>query len=271
MKNMPIWALCLVVLMTGCTRQGETAQDAKSASKSMAKLATSDSQKELWKQAAETGAQQPSPPVVNSPVSDRTRVRVPNQAIKGAQPSLPEGLISGVVLIDVPELKGGRLSGKYPVARVSGERLELRVDEKRFLIFNARARGGPLRVKENEQADLDLRLNDDIYNRTLILGIKTASGDGLVSILDGGVKPVTVSLPLFGLVARQVGSPENHTMNVEVTVAGETKVLRIGQIEEFRRAGLSVGLIGSEAYEGESAAALEGNPYVINLTAWKTK
>ena len=79
--------------------------------------------------------------------------------------------------------------------------------------------------------------------------------------------PVTVSVPLFGLVARQAGEADGGTMDVDVRV-GEDAARRIksGAIVRFR--GLAVGLRASTARRNADRKTLEGNPYSIDLVAW---
>jgi hypothetical protein len=58
-------------------------------------------------------------------------------------------------------------------------------------------------------------------------------------------------------------------MSVEVRVRGERQVLRQGQLVDFPGAGLTIGLIGSTALTGPDRFRAEGNPYAIDLIAWR--
>ena len=90
--------------------------------------------------------------------------------------------------------------------RVEGEQIELDLGGQGTLALFARARGGPLRANNGDVAQLDLRLREDPFNRQQIMALRFANQDGIVSALDMGDKPVTISIALFKLVATQTGA-----------------------------------------------------------------
>jgi hypothetical protein len=237
-------------------------------SQAMSQTATTDEQKRLWREAAAKATELKAAAVLQRPVEKRQRVAVPEVRVPPKPASLPRDMASGARVLAAPELTEGRFAGKATVLRAEGERLELDLGDNRVLAILAKIGGAPARVRQGATVELDYRVRDDPFDRQSRLALRLPEGGGLVSVLEGGTRPVTLQVPMFQLTATQVGKPELNTMNVEVRVGGERQVLKVGEIGEFKKAGLSVGLLGSIAYEGDAAAATEGNPYAINLTAW---
>jgi hypothetical protein len=58
-------------------------------------------------------------------------------------------------------------------------------------------------------------------------------------------------------------------MAVEIQVGGERRTMTQGQVIDLTGAGLTIGLIGSTALTGASRFQAEGNPYAIDLVAWR--
>lgn len=259
------------VFLLWLNQQVRPPKDAKQATQKAAQLATTEQQKRLWQEAADKGITLESVPVVQQPVETRKPVVVQERKVEAKPTKLPAGMLSGMRILAAPFLPEGRFSGSATVLRAEDERLELDLGQKRLLVLNARLRGGAVRAKAGEQVTLDYQVNDDPYDRRQLLALKTQQGDGLVSVLHGDKKPVELQIPMFQLTVKQVGRPKQQRMNVEVTVGEERQVLTAGQIVEFKQAGLIVGLIASIAYEGEQAPVAEGNPYAINLVAWRSQ
>jgi hypothetical protein len=260
-----------VALMVSCGPKTKR-QDAAADAQKQSELSTNQDQARLWKEANKQGLEKIPQP--GQPVQLRQPNAVPNVPSQSKPAPLPQGLQGGVRIISLPQLPGEvakSFAGTVQIRRVEGELIELDLGGQGLLSLYARARGGPLRAKQGEQAQLDLRFRDDPFDRQLILALRLVNGDGVVSALDSGDKPVTVKIPLFKLVSTQTGAPEKNLMNVLVTAGGERKMLSPGQIVEFPDAGLTVGLVGSDAFSGESANAVEGRPYALNIVAWPTK
>lgn len=261
-----------VVLLAACapTPTDKPPKDSAGTAQALSQLATTPEQARLWTEAAGTGtaAGLEKIPVAEHPVQLRKRVVAPDQAIKPRPVGLPEGLRAGIRIVGAPALKEDSFSGTVQVRSVDAERLELDLGQQRILTLYARVRGGPMRAQAGQKAELDYRVRDDPFDRRQVVALRVETGDGIASILEGGSEPVTVQIPLFQLVASQVGKPEEGTMAVEVQIGSTKQVLTQGQIVEFPEHRLTVGVVASSAYVGADAYRAEGNPYAIRLVAW---
>lgn len=247
-------------------------KDAASDGQKQSELTNNQEQARLWKEANKQGLEKVPQP--DQPVQLRQQPGVANTAVQTKAAPLPQGLQGGISIVALPQLSGDyekAFTSGVRVRSVEGERIELDLGGQGVLSFYARARGGPLRIKSGDEAQLDLRYRDDPFNRREIVALRLADGDGVVSALDSSDKPVTLTIPLFQLTARQLRPTERYHMDVEVSVGGETQILKPGQLVEFSRAGITVGIVGSNVFTGEAANAAEGPPYALNIVAWPTR
>lgn len=262
-------ALACLVSMAACS-DGESRQltDAKRA-EAQGRLATTPEQARLWAAASRTeGARGLEEiPVVANPVTSRRPVAVPDRKAADAGPQLAASIPTGVRILAAPELPTRGFSGAARVLRAEGERLELDLGDQRTLTLLVRTAGRPLRAAPEGLGRLDLRLSDDPRGGREIIAMRL-DGDAILSVLETGPKPVAVEVPLFGLTARQVGEAKGNTMQVEIRVGSESKVLAQGETAEFPASRLAVGLVASPAYTGAAAASLEGPPFGMRLIAW---
>lgn len=260
--------VALLVLGSGC--QARPPADPQRVARSQAALTGDTVQARLWRTAAERPASQ-SQPVrpVDTVVTSRVRVQTPSRQVSGQAVTFPAEMRGGLRVDAMPDLPGGSYVGAARVVQASGERVELDLAGGLRLGLLARARGGPLRLAANEEVQLEIRIRAEPADRQRIVALRSRDGDGIVSILETGTKPVSVSIRLFGLVARQVGNAERGTMPVEVQAGGERRTLTQGQVIDLASAGLTVGLIGSTALTGGDRFQAEGNPYAIDLIAWR--
>jgi hypothetical protein len=270
MKTYTLTCLCLLAGLCACSKTPGRPQP-KDAAVQMSRLATDPKQAELWKQTA-------SSPVGNlnqvaaaeKAVQVRQRVTVANRSSQPKPASLPPGQPNAVRIVSVGDPQVSSYSGKVKIARLEGEQVVLDLGEGRTVTLLLRLHAGALKAQSGESAQLEMRLRNDPHDRAESLALKMAGGNGIVSILEGGVKPVNLRVPLYSLAAEQVSKPENGTMPVMVTVAGERQTLRQGQISNFKSAGLTVGIVSSLAVTGQDVSREEGNPYAIRLLAWPT-
>jgi hypothetical protein len=263
------------ILLTACGGPTQRPSDAAGNAQKTGELAANPEQARLWKEAAEKNKQGLEKiPLPNRPVQQRPVATVPNTTVQTTPTGLPQGMQGGIRIISFPNLPGEAaksFNNTAQVRRVEGEQIELDLGQQRTLTLYAKARGGPLRARAGESSQLDLRFRDDPFDRQQILALRLANGDGVISALDSGDKPVTLNIRLFRLTATQIGNPERNSMQVAVTVGGALQVLSQGQVVDFAQAGLTVGIVGSSAYVGPNAPAAEGRPYALNLVAWPNK
>jgi hypothetical protein len=262
-----VMAAGALVLLSGCARQTPPA-DARGRAERLSEQAASPDQARLWREAAARGTaagiEQLSVPARG--VETRARVTPPNRA--GAEQTavnLPTGVQGAARILAAPAIEGG-FNGQAEVLKVDGERIDLNLGQQRLLSIQARAAGRPLQIKAGERAQVDYRVRDDPFDRQRIMAVRTTAGDGVVTVLDSGTKPVSVQVPLFRLVATQTGQPANGSMPVEVRVGDVRRMMATGQIADF--SGVTVGVQASSALVGADAFRAEGNPYSIDLVAW---
>lgn len=273
-RKLAIEVLILPVLFAGCSRlDSDGTRDAASAAEAQGRLAATREQAQLWKAAAKHAAAGglDKLPVVENPVAQRPRVAVQDRRVQAQPFSFPKDLVAGVQVIAAPELPEARFAGVAQVARSEGERVDLDLGERRILSLYVRAGSSPLRIASEEKVRLDYRVSDDRSGRRAIVALRMQDGTGVVSLLESGSAPIAVQVPLFDLSATQVGMADKYTMDVEVRVGKERKVLSQGQVGEFPASRLSVGLVASVAHAGAQAAETEGSPYAIRIIAWPTR
>lgn len=259
-----------LMLVGGCAPAPEAPKDAREAARTQAELSTDAEQARLWQEAAESGttAGMEQLSVEGSPVRTRQPAVVPDQAVEAQRKAYPETIQSAVTVVSAAELDAP-FSGPARVASTDGEFLTLDLGEERVLSLQTKVRGGPLRVKEGETAELLYRAGDP-FARNDVIALKLEDDD-LLYALVGADGPVSLELEAFDLTAKQVGEPKDNTMAVEISSGGESHTLSAGEQATLRKPGLTVEVKASVAVQGESAYALPGRPYRIELLGWRTK
>ena len=266
---------CLLITLasiSGCARDdSEKPVDAKGVAEAQGRLAATPEQAKLWDAAARSGAAQgvQKAPMVENPVVPRPRVSVQDRKAQIATARLAADA-TDVHILSAPELPGGAFEGSAKVLQAEGDRLELDLGNQRILSLQARVGGRALRAKADEFGRVDLRLGGNPRSPREIVAVRLPGNDGMLSVLETGREPVVVKVPLFELIAQQVGKPEAHTMAVEVRVGSESRVLAQGQRAEFPARRLVVLLISSTAYTGPAAEGVEGMPFGMQLIGWST-
>ena len=261
-------AIALITLCA-CSRQTVDQKSPASVADEASKLAATPEQERLWKEAASRSSQ----PAVQTPktedaVTERQEANVAQGKAAEKMPQIPPNVTGAVIMMDAPPLKTPSYRGAARVASVDGPQVELQLGDVGRIAFVARAAGLPLALSEGEAAQVEYRSQDDPQDRQEILAVKTAAGDGIVSIVDSDTKPVSVTVALYNLVARQVGEARDSTMDVEVRVGNASKVMKAGEVANL--GGLTVGLRASGAYQGADVYRIEGNPFTLDLVAWPT-
>ncbi len=262
---------CLGLVLAACAREDETRSlTAEEAADGMSQLAVTPEQAELWKAAPESSAAAlENISVATQAVESRAHPEDANRPVGGGQFALAAGQPNAVRIISAPEIAKGAYLGPARITAVEGDRVDFDLGEKRQLSVLLRLQSAPLRAKSGDQAQIEFRRRDDPRDRAELFALK-APGQGIVTVLEGATKPVTVSVALYKLTAAQTGEALHGTMPVLVTVGGEQMTLRQGETADFKRAGLTVGIVASLAVSGEDVNREEGNPYAIRLLAWSS-
>lgn len=258
-----------VTCLAGCRR--DTELRSKDAAERMSDVAADQKQAELWRQAAARENRSLGQfKAADAPVQSRRRV-APTATPPQPQPqdaTLPAQQPTAVQVLSAPGGPEQAYSGPATIRSISGERVEIDLGGARTIQLALRVRAGGLQARPGDPVQVEWRARDVPENRMEILALRTASGDGIVSVLDGGPRPVSVRVALFRLTATQTGTPEKGSLPVEVSVGDERQTLRQGQVAEFNSANLAVGVVASLAVSGEDVNREEGNPFAIRLLAW---
>jgi hypothetical protein len=261
-----VMTLILAMALQGCRRSPE-----RKTAEQLSKLATTRDQARLWQQAADQGltAGLAKLEQTDRPVQSRQPSTVDNLTIPPAaqNPAIPAGVVGTIRIISSTGLENADYNGSATVADVSGERLSLDLGERRTLVFQARADGGPLGVMKGDMVRVECRFRNERINRRQILAVRAPNGRGIARITETGSSALSVTVSLFGLVAKQAMG--QSPTSVDVRVGGARKVMVPGEIAQI--GGLTVGLLTSSAITGPEAQTLEGSPYSIDLIAWSSR
>jgi hypothetical protein len=265
-----ILSLAALALLGACAATDVLPRKDAGVATHQAALTTDPAQAALWKEAADSGALAGIAKLRagRAQLAPRQAARVSDRPAAMARTPYPQALQTAVS-ISLPAGFGGRFTGAVPVRAVEGEFMELVLADKQVLRLHSKLDGVPLRARANETADVVLRAGD-IYERNDILAVRLA-GDELIHALVGAKGPVRFALRERGLTAEQTGKPEGNAMAVRVSLGGETRTLGPGEQADFGEAGLTLKILASVAVQGQATHALEGEPYRIELLAWRTR
>jgi hypothetical protein len=262
----------LAVMTVGLAQACQRAPERPPAvAQAQAELTPDTAQARLWTEAATagTGPAAAGLRVDSGAVRRRTAVRIPDRPIAQREQAFPQEVPAAVALLAVPEL-AEPFSGTATVGAIRGEVLTLDLGQGRVLQLQAKVGGAPLRAAAGESARLFYRGSGDPFLRNDVLDLQLPN-DRLVYALVGAAAPVRLEIPSAGIQAAQIDRPDSNMMAVAVTLRSERRTLRPGEQAEFPGAGLTVRLLASVAVQGEAAHAVEGDPYRIELLAWRTR
>jgi len=251
--------------LLGACRQTPAQQSAEMARR-VAALATTPEQARLWRDAADHGL---TPglqrlPVVAQPVQQPPAgARAVSQQVPAQPVVIPVGVVSAVRVLAAPPAD---FDGSAAVVDVAGDRLELNLGRQQTLRVLARAGGKPIPTRKGERVRVEYQVPSDPRTGRAVVAIRTQAGNGIVSLVQGGDGPVTASVPLFGLSAKQVG--KLPLMSVDVGVDSSHQTMTAGETSQV--GGLTVTLLSSSAHTRDEAGRIEGSPYSINLIGWRS-
>lgn len=269
MRNI-IPSVAALALLGACAVPGMPPREARNIAEAQAALATDPAQAVLWEKAAAGGATVGIEKVTTErpAVTPRKLVLVSSRPAAMEKISFPQTLRTAVS-ISVPAELEDQFTGRARVRSAEGEFVEFEIGGQRTLRLQSKLDGVPLRARTGETADVLLRVGD-IYERNDILFVRVAE-DELLHALVGADGPVSFAVKERGLVAEQTGEPDGNTMPVRVSFGGETHTLRAGEQAEFGETQMTLRILASVAVQGQAANALEGEPYRIELVAWRSR
>jgi hypothetical protein len=232
----------------------------------VAALATTPEQARSWRDAADhalaPGLQRL--PVVAQPIQQPLAgAHAVSQQVPVQPVVIPAGVVSAVRVLAAPT---GDFDGFAAVNQVAGDRLELDLGRQQTLNVLARAGHKSILTRKGDRVRVVYQTGSDPRTPHAVIAIRTESGSGIVSLIQGEHKPVTASVPLFRLTAKQVGQPPS--MGVDVGVNAYHRTMTAGETAQV--GDLTVTVLGSSGHTGAAAARIEGSPYSINLIAWRS-
>jgi hypothetical protein len=259
---------CVCVVMVGACSRAVPPQKSKKVAETIAERVTTPEQARLWRAVSqESSVDLAVAGIPRQPVENRRRASVPNRGTTPHAVTYPPEVRGALRVLAVPQVKGGQFVGAGKVIQTRGERIDLDLGQNRTLALQVRVHGTAMRARSGDIATVEYRAQDDAFDRHQVIAVKVPSGDGIVSILEGGRGPVSVRVPLFDLRAQQVGDVEKGQMRVDVRVGASQRTMASGQVAQFP--GLTVGVLASSAYVGPDSYRAEGNPYSMDLIAWR--
>ena len=268
----PLGALALAGLAlasAGC-RQAPAAR-AEQTARQVSASATSSDQARLWREAADkgltVGLERVS--IVEQPVQPRPRAKGTGQAAS-EQPQrvvIPPGVHTALRIVAAPSLGTVGTDDFEPASVITkvGDQIALNLGGNRTLTVLARVGDKPIPVSMGEKVQVRYIPRSDPRVPGDVLAIRKDNGDGIVQIVQGGTERVTVSVPAFGLMAKQ--SESAPPVAVDVSIGNSHQMMTPGQTKQV--GGFTVTLTSSIALTGAIAGRIEGSPYSISLIAYR--
>jgi hypothetical protein len=238
-----------------------------------AAVAANPDQERLWREAADQGlvvGLDRVPPADRAVAARRQQSSVastPRGGPPGPQaPSLviPPDVEGHLRVVSAPELSGKGFSGAARVVGPPGDQLVLNLGGPQQLVLLARAGKKPIAVGENEEVRLTYMPRIDRRAPDEQLVLRTKAGSGIGRVIQSGREPITLTVPLFGVLATQKGAPDARTVYVGLGDAS-LQTVTIGQTVQFGN--VFVMLVGSDAGIGERSPD-GGPPFLIHLLVW---
>lgn len=252
----------IVLLAAGC------GGDERPSAKAQSQVAIGD-QQALWAAAEVTDLSRLDGR--NGVVETRTPVELAQVTTKpGPEPPAP-GAPTQVSLDALPERAEPMAApADASIVGVEADRITLEGPQGR-VVLRARTAGRTLDVAEGEVVQLRVSAGT-VFQRRDYLELK-GERDAVGYALVGGEGPVTIALPVFGVVARQEGERrKDNAMGVVVEVGGERQQVEKldGKPLRFSAAGLEVLILASVA-AGPDAAAVLPEAHRLEIAVWPVR
>ena len=259
-------------LLAGCAAPGQAPRDAAGVATGQAALAGDELQAALWRDAAQRRSLDGLPELlsVQAPVRQRHPLLVPDTPVESKPTPYPASVRTALQL-SMPAGLAERepYAGPAMVARADGEFVTLRLPDRQLVRLQARVAGEAPRLAQGETVQLQLRSGTPFRRRDVL--VLRGERDDLAYALVGDGDPVSVSFPGLGVAARQDGEPAGNSLRVAVSAGQESRLLAVGEEAVFAAAGVTVKVLASVAVQGEAANVLPGEPYRLELIAWRSR
>jgi hypothetical protein len=260
--------LVTALVVVGCRQAAEPPSNETEAARSQAELSTDAEQARLWRELAEAGGAEglAAAAIERGAVQQRAVVISPERSTQAKYEAFPEGVESALAILSLPEMAEDELTMTAQVVAADGEFLTLDLGDQGTLQVQAKVGGRSLMAAAGESAQVRVSRGNP-FERNDFLSIQLER-ETVLHALVGGAQPVRISAPELLLTATQTGEVEGNTMAVAVQVSrANARVLQVGEQTEV--AGLTVKVLASIAVQGEAAYALPGEPYRLEILAWR--
>lgn len=183
------------------------------------------------------------------------------------QPITMAGVQNGLQLLAASERGRWSYFGPATVLATSTVRIDLDLGGGRTMSVASRVAGQPISVAMGDTVAVAVESRPGDVERRQIVGLQTADGTTILTVVEGGFTPVEINLTLgtTTFTARQVGVPAKGTMPVQVVVGPVTETLMPGPPTPVNT--WTVRLVASIALPLNTGR--DASPYGVDLTAWR--
>lgn len=261
----------VIALAFSISCRPSAAEQSADAAENASRLSTSNEQAQLWQDAANRGAPGlDRVPSATEPIQQRRSSQpiggrstpVPPQPI-----TIPTGVVNAIRVVEFPSDPSTSYTGPATVESATDERIRLNLGSNRFLTILVRVGTNPLPVVSGEDVRVAYASRVEPLSQDVVIGIRKATGAGIVEVVRAGAMPVQADIPLFDFTASQVGTEPTSPIRIsgpnlapQNITPGE--MVNLGNFTVFIAGSAGVG-------QGADVAQIDGTPYALNVMVWK--
>jgi hypothetical protein len=273
---MPVALVLALTIVISCRSAAE--RQAADAAEDTAQVATTQEQRQLWQEAADQG-QAPGlerVPVVEDPITQRTRSQAPSRSIPSQAVTIPQGVQNQIRVVAHPANPFQGYTGRARVSAIDPNdrvRVTLELGDTRTLTVLVRVNGDPLPLMADEIVSVAYETGRDPRVPNDVIAIrKENGGPGIAHVVRGGNEAMkAVDIPLFGMSVTQ--NPAPGLAEPSVIFSGASLKDNIGlSMSRTQPVGGGVWLrvVGSTGLAQDTDRGLiEGSPFTINVLVWR--
>lgn len=273
---MPIALALALTIVISCRSSAE--REATDAAENTAEVATTPEQRQLWQEAADQG-QAPGlerVPVVEEPITQRTRSQAPSQPIPPQAVTIPQGVQNQIRVLVHPANPFLGYTGRARVSAIDPNdrvRVTLELGDTRTLTVLVRVNGDPLPLSVDESVSVAYETGRDPRVPNEVIAIRKENGGaGIAHVVRGGNEAMkAVDIPLFFMSVTQ--NPAPGLAEPSVIFSGPPLKDNIGMsMGRTQPVGGNVWLrvVGSTGLAQDTDRGLiEGSPFTINVLVWR--
>ena len=272
----PVALVLALTISISCRSASE--RQAADAAENTAQVATTPEQRQLWQEAAD---QDRAPglervPVVEEPITQRTRSQAPSQPIPSQSVTIPQGVQNQIRVLVHPANPFQSYTGRARVSAIDPNdrvRVTLELGDTRTLTVLARVNGDPLPLMADEIVSVVYETGRDPRVPNDVIAIRKENGGaGIAHVVRGSNQPLKgVDIPLFGMSVTQSDAP--GLAQPPVVFSGPALKgnvdMAMGRTEPVG-GNVSLRVVGSAGLAQDTDKGLiEGSPFTINVLVWR--